>query len=85
MPWSTAIVILLVAMAAAAGLCVADTHDGHHDHGGAAALDLCLGMIGVALVTAPPIVLLAVGRAPLRSPLLVAPSALEVSEPPPRA
>jgi hypothetical protein len=78
--------LLLVAVAAASGLCLADAHaaDGHHDHGGGAALDLCIGMIGVALVSAPPIVLAVVGHASLPAYLAVGPSALDVLELPPK-
>jgi len=80
--WRT-IVVALSLLVAAVGLCVFDHHTtGDHEHG--VAVDLCLALLGVAVVVAPPMTLVALGRAtPWPAPMRV-PASLRVLDPPPR-
>lgn len=75
--------MLLITLVAAAGLCVADAHG--EEHRGDPALDLCVGVPGVSLVSTPLLVLAVVGRAPAPGDMGIALSALEVLELPPKS
>ncbi len=79
----TAMLVLLVALVSTVGVCVLDVHAGGH-HGGSLALDLCIGMLGVSLVSGPLVVLAVMGRAVVPAYLGVTISALEVLELPPK-
>lgn len=82
-PWFTTVLVLLIALVASAGLCVADAHAA--EHGGNAALDLCIGVPGVSLGSAPLVVLAVMGRALVPGHAGIALSALEVLELPPES
>jgi hypothetical protein len=76
-------VVLLVALVAGAGFCPVHAHAGM-EHNGGPALDLCVGMLGVALPTAPLVVLEGIGGAVVPAHPSIPFSALEVLELPPK-
>jgi hypothetical protein len=78
-----AIAVLATVITVVAGFCLFDDHAGTaHDHG--VSIDLCLGMLGVANVVAPLIVLFATGWTVASLSLAVLPAPLHVLDPPPR-
>lgn len=81
-PWFTTMLVLLIALVAVAGLCVADAHAA--EQSGNPALHLCVGVPGVSLVSAPLVALAVMGRAPISGHAGIAFSALEVLELPPK-
>ena len=78
-----AIAVALSLLVVAVGLCVFDHHaDGDHEH--AVVVDLCLAVLGVALVMAPALTLVVLGSATgVPGPALVR-IPLHVLEPPPK-
>lgn len=81
---SSSVAVLAALLALAAGFCLAGAYAGDHaTH--AVSYDLCLGMIGITLVTVPLILLLVTGFASLAPIVAALPAPVFVLELPPRS
>ena len=77
------IVLALSLLVAAVGFCVFDHHaDSEHGHG--VVVDLCLAVLSVAIVSATPMTLIALGWAMPWPSLMLVPASLQVLDPPPK-
>lgn len=81
----SSVVLLAVLLVLGAGFCLADGHAGGDHASHAVSFDLCLGMIGVTLVSVPVIVLLMSRFASLAPIVAALPAPVFVLEPPPRS
>ena len=74
--------LVLVVLVTATGLCIFDHHGDGHDHG--VVIDLCLGMLVGAVVVAPLIVLTVLGPTTAYRELAFVPVGPHVLDPPPK-